>query len=88
MENGDDGINYDDIDKDTIAEPQVALCGNGVLEDGEECDCGWEEDCQEECCWPQRTKYTKNQLPCTLRPNRKCSPSQVTSFTEQNVQFK
>ena len=55
----------------------MSICGNGVVEDGEECDCGWEEDCQEECCWPQRTKYSKNQIPCTLRPSRICSPSQV-----------
>ena len=57
-------------------EPEIAICGNGVVEDGEECDCGWEEDCLEECCWPQRTKYTSNQLPCTLRPAKQCSPSQ------------
>jgi len=69
--------------KGCFKEPQVALCGNGVVEDGEECDCGWEEDCQEECCWPQRTKYTKNQLPCTLRPNRKCSPSQGPCCTKE-----
>ena len=38
-----------------FTEPQAALCGNGVVEEGEECDCGWEEDCEESCCWPQRT---------------------------------
>jgi len=30
----------------------------------------------EECCWPQRTKYSATQLPCTLRPAKQCSPSQ------------
>ncbi len=40
----------------------MAICGNGVVEEGEECDCGWEEDCLEDCCWPQRTKYSINQV--------------------------
>ena len=55
----------------------MALCGNGVVEEGEECDCGWEEDCEEECCWPQRTEYPPGEKPCTLRPNKLCSPTQV-----------
>ena len=58
----------------------MALCGNGVVEEGEECDCGWEEDCEEECCWPQRTDYPKGQKPCTLRPNKPCSPTQVIRY--------
>lgn len=62
--------------KGCFKEPQQALCGNGVVEEGEECDCGWEEDCAEDCCWPQRTKYSSHQLPCTLRPAKQCSPSQ------------
>eukprot|EP00090_Calanus_glacialis_P004073 TRINITY_DN13020_c0_g1_i1.p1 TRINITY_DN13020_c0_g1~~TRINITY_DN13020_c0_g1_i1.p1 ORF type:complete len:1584 (-),score=357.76 TRINITY_DN13020_c0_g1_i1:90-4673(-) len=62
--------------KGCFNEPEIAICGNGVVEDGEECDCGWEEDCLEDCCWPQRTKYSSNQLPCTLRPAKQCSPSQ------------
>jgi disintegrin and metalloproteinase domain-containing protein 10 len=40
----------------------MAICGNGVVEEGEECDCGWEEDCLEDCCWPQRTKFLPNQV--------------------------
>ena len=62
--------------KGCFTAPEIAICGNGVVEEGEECDCGWEEDCLESCCWPQRTKYTQNQLPCTLRPTAVCSPSQ------------
>ena len=60
----------------TFAEPKKALCGNGVVEAGEECDCGWEEDCEEDCCWPQKTNHPANEKPCTLKPKRDCSPSQ------------
>lgn len=31
--------------KGCFQEPQEAICGNEVVEPGEECDCGWEEDC-------------------------------------------
>ncbi len=48
--------------KGCFKEPQMAICGNGVVEEGEECDCGWEEDCLEDCCWPQRTKFLPNQV--------------------------
>jgi len=62
-------------------EPQSAICGNGVVEAGEECDCGWEEDCQEKCCFPMRSIQLPGERPCTLRPSTTCSPSQV-DFTE------
>ena len=58
-------------------EPKMALCGNGVVEEGEECDCGWEEDCEERCCWPQRTEFGEGEKPCTLRPGKACSPTQA-----------
>ena len=45
-------------------EPKQALCGNGVVEAGEECDCGWEDDCEEDCCWPQKTDHPKGILTC------------------------
>lgn len=60
-----------------IVEPQVSLCGNGVVEEDEECDCGWEEDCRDSCCFPQRRYPPAEQTPCTLTPGSVCSPSQV-----------
>ena len=65
----------------------MALCGNGVVEEGEQCDCGWEEDCEEDCCWPQRTDHPANEKPCTLKPKRDCSPSQGPCCTN-TCQFK
>ncbi|XP_055416613.1 disintegrin and metalloproteinase domain-containing protein 19 [Bubalus kerabau] len=39
-------------------------CGNGYLEDGEECDCGEEEECENPCC---------NAANCTLREGAECA---------------
>eukprot|EP00063_Salmo_salar_P093713 XP_014068548.1 PREDICTED: disintegrin and metalloproteinase domain-containing protein 19-like isoform X2 [Salmo salar] len=39
-------------------------CGNGYLEDGEECDCGDEEECSSPCC---------NANNCTLKAGADCS---------------
>lgn len=39
-------------------------CGNGYLEDGEECDCGEEEECKNPCC---------NASNCTLREGAECA---------------
>lgn len=62
------------------SEPQVSLCGNGVIEESEECDCGWEEDCRDSCCFPQRRYPPPGETPCTLTPGSICSPSQVRIF--------
>ncbi|CAG0886588.1 unnamed protein product [Cyprideis torosa] len=68
--------------KGCFTEPQAAICGNGVVEDGEECDCGWEEDCVEQCCFPMRTTAPPFEKPCTLRPGKLCSPSQGPCCTD------
>ncbi|XP_076333075.1 disintegrin and metalloproteinase domain-containing protein 10-like [Tachypleus tridentatus] len=65
-----------------FTEPQHAICGNGVVETNEECDCGWEEDCQEPCCFPMRINPPQDQPPCRLRPNIMCSPSQGPCCTQ------
>ena len=74
--------------KGCFTEPQVSLCGNGVVEEGEECDCGWEEDCRDSCCFPQRRYPPAGETPCTLTPRSVCSPSQGPCCTaECNLRF-
>lgn len=69
--------------KGCFTEPQTALCGNGVVEPGEECDCGWEEDCRDKCCFPQRRYPPASEPPCRLTPNSLCSPSQGPCCTAE-----
>ncbi|XP_033331022.2 disintegrin and metalloproteinase domain-containing protein 10 isoform X1 [Megalopta genalis] len=69
--------------KGCFTEPQVSLCGNGVVEEGEGCDCGWEEDCRDSCCFPQRRYPPRGETPCTLRAGSVCSPSQGPCCTAE-----
>ncbi|KAJ8983191.1 hypothetical protein NQ317_016410, partial [Molorchus minor] len=62
--------------KGCFTEPKAAICGNGVVEEGEQCDCGWEEDCRDQCCWPMRRYAPPDEPPCRLTPRSSCSPSQ------------
>ncbi|KAI8424086.1 hypothetical protein MSG28_002694 [Choristoneura fumiferana] len=67
--------------KGCFTEPQPAICGNGVVEEGEECDCGWTSECTDKCCHPQAAR--PNYKPCTLTPHSVCSPSQGPCCTAQ-----
>ncbi|XP_039290209.1 disintegrin and metalloproteinase domain-containing protein 10 [Nilaparvata lugens] len=59
-----------------------AFCGNKIVEAGEECDCGYDDDeCLDECCYPRvisEQEHMKNQSArgCHRRANTQCSPSQ------------
>ena len=47
-----------------------------VLDEGEDCDCGFETNCLasgDQCCWPAGSE---NSLGCTLKPGLACSPTQ------------
>lgn len=71
----------------SITEPQQKICGNGVVDPGEECDCGWEEDCKDSCCFPMSRHPSKDKPPCTLTPQAKCSPSQEPWWNLSNIQI-
>lgn len=58
-----------------------AFCGNKIVEEGEECDCGFDDqECQEECCYPRQSASMSpeesKQKRCKRKPNADCSPSE------------
>ncbi|XP_066245923.1 disintegrin and metalloproteinase domain-containing protein 10-like [Euwallacea similis] len=60
----------------------ASFCGNGIVENGEDCDCGLTRDCllRDPCCVPRRTQEN----PCKI--NKKighhCHPSQGACCTK------
>ena len=54
--------------------PHSPLCGNGIVEEGEQCDCGFTEHCEESCCIPRNPNGTSSDM-CTLKVGMVCSPS-------------
>ena len=61
-------------------ETNLGVCGNGLVEGWEECDCGTVTECKDPCCVPQKENHQKNDPqglpPCTLTPGSLCSPSE------------
>lgn len=57
---------------------EAAICGNGVVEDGEACDCGYRQVCKDICCnapYENSAATPPGYKPCQLRDGKKCSPS-------------
>ncbi|XP_049271971.1 disintegrin and metalloproteinase domain-containing protein 10-like [Rhipicephalus sanguineus] len=48
------------------------ICGNGLVEGEEQCDCGYTEtECQEKCCYARKNSVKARG--CTLKPGATCS---------------
>lgn len=58
------------------------FCGNKIVEEGEECDCGFTyEECEESCCYPRQVNEDdrhRNSVAagCRRKPHTRCSPSE------------
>lgn len=62
-----------------VSQSSSSFCGNGIVEPGEECDCGFDDDCKDICCYS--ASNTTNG--CKLKPNARCSPTQGTCCTNE-----
>uniref|UniRef100_A0A674NF73 Disintegrin and metalloproteinase domain-containing protein 10 n=1 Tax=Takifugu rubripes TaxID=31033 RepID=A0A674NF73_TAKRU len=58
---------------DCFVESGQPICGNGMVEPGEECDCGYSDQCKDPCCYSANEAEGKR---CKLQPGKICSPSQ------------
>lgn len=56
------------------------ICGNGLVEEGEQCDCGYSDECKDPCCYNANEDADKR---CKLQPGKICSPSQGPCCTTQ-----
>ncbi|XP_034475138.1 LOW QUALITY PROTEIN: disintegrin and metalloproteinase domain-containing protein 10 [Drosophila innubila] len=68
--------------RDCFKASEGAFCGNKIVESGEECDCGFnEEECKDKCCYPRLISEYDQSLNssakgCKRRAKTQCSPSQ------------
>lgn len=70
-----------------------AFCGNKIVEDGEECDCGYDDDeCTDKCCYPRQLSPKDKMMNstakgCSRRQNTQCSPSQGPCCSSHDCSF-
>ncbi|KAL1505705.1 hypothetical protein ABEB36_005210 [Hypothenemus hampei] len=70
-----------------------AFCGNKIVEAGEECDCGYDDnECQDKCCYPRILSFEDKQnndtaVGCTRRYATECSPSQGPCCNGETCKF-
>ncbi|XP_059616413.1 disintegrin and metalloproteinase domain-containing protein 10 isoform X2 [Phlebotomus argentipes] len=70
-----------------------AFCGNKIVESGEECDCGFnDEECQDRCCYPRQIgerdlSINATARGCTRRARTQCSPSQGPCCQSESCSF-
>lgn len=70
-----------------------AFCGNKIVEAGEECDCGYDDnECHDDCCYPRIVSFEDKKLNtsakgCQRRVNTQCSPSQGPCCSSETCHF-
>uniref|UniRef100_A0A336LXA8 ADAM10 endopeptidase n=1 Tax=Culicoides sonorensis TaxID=179676 RepID=A0A336LXA8_CULSO len=70
-----------------------AFCGNKIVESGEECDCGFnDEECQDTCCYPRiisehDLSLNASAKGCARRARTQCSPSQGPCCQSETCTF-
>ncbi|KAL3277841.1 hypothetical protein HHI36_013182 [Cryptolaemus montrouzieri] len=69
-----------------------AFCGNKIVEAGEECDCGYDEnECNDKCCYPRtlstEDKRNSSAKGCQRRFGTQCSPSQGPCCSSETCKF-
>ncbi|KAL0104572.1 hypothetical protein PUN28_017368 [Cardiocondyla obscurior] len=70
-----------------------AFCGNKIVEAGEECDCGYDDDeCVDKCCYPKQLSEVdkiKNESAkgCSRKYGTQCSPSQGPCCSSETCRF-
>lgn len=52
-----------------MAESGQPICGNGLVEAGEECDCGFSDQCNDPCCYSASEAEGKK---CKLQSGKIC----------------
>ncbi|XP_076059837.1 zinc-dependent metalloprotease kuz isoform X2 [Oratosquilla oratoria] len=79
--------------KNCFTESNGAFCGNKIVEDGEECDCGYDDDeCQEKCCYPRIISQgdqmsNSSASECSRRRDTQCSPSEGPCCNHERCTF-
>ena len=65
--------------KEDIKPLEISVCGNGIVEPGEECDCGPDiYHCNDPCCYPasisldEKRYYNKSAIPCYRNKSHLC----------------
>ncbi|XP_038058241.1 disintegrin and metalloproteinase domain-containing protein 10-like [Patiria miniata] len=69
-----------------VSMSSVTLCGNEVVEDGEMCDCGFEETCDDPCCIAQNADNTRTNA-CQLKVTAECSSQQGNCCDRETCTF-
>ncbi|RWS21837.1 disintegrin and metalloproteinase domain-containing protein 10-like protein, partial [Leptotrombidium deliense] len=64
-----------------LQEDDGPFCGNNIVEEGEDCDCGFDaQECEDHCCNPRIN--AENVKGCTLRTGAQCATSQGACCSE------